>query len=74
MENFVHFLIASMKHFLLNEWDKQQAQKRGGGRKILSIDFAEADSRYRNEPPPTNDLRTDFRKTVGHDVARIAPT
>ena len=47
---FRSFLIASMKHFLINEWDKRQAQKRGGGKKILSIDFATADSRYRSEP------------------------
>ena len=47
---FRSFLIASLKHFLLNEWDKQQAQKRGGGKQVFSINFEDADSRYRNEP------------------------
>ena len=28
---FRAFLLASLKHFLANEWDKAQAQKRGGG-------------------------------------------
>ena len=27
---FRSFLLASLKHFLANEWDKQRAQKRGG--------------------------------------------
>ncbi len=59
---FRSFLIASLKHFLLNEWDKQQAQKRGGGRKILSFDFADADSRYRNEPAHANTSERIFEK------------
>ena len=29
---FRAFLLASLKHFLANEWDRSQAQKRGGGR------------------------------------------
>ena len=28
---FRAFLLASLKHFLANEWDKSQRQKRGGG-------------------------------------------
>lgn len=46
---FRSFLLAAMKHFLLNEWDKKQAQKRGGGRVHFSIDFPMADSRYRDQ-------------------------
>ena len=51
---FRSFIVASLKHFLLNEWDKQQAQKRGGNRNIFSIDYDEADQRYRNEPVHEN--------------------
>lgn len=47
---FRSFLLAAMKHFLMNEWDKAKTQKRGGGRQPLSLDFAEADSRFRREP------------------------
>ncbi|MFK7766232.1 MAG: RNA polymerase sigma factor [Mariniblastus sp.] len=47
---FRSFLLASLKHFLLNHWDKSKAQKRGGGRAPLSLDFNDADSRYRLEP------------------------
>lgn len=47
---FRSFLLASMKHFLMNEWDRTQAQKRGGGQRMLSVDFDEAESRLRLEP------------------------
>ena len=46
---FRSFLLASMKHFLANEWDKTRAQKRGGGKQILSIDFEDSESKYAAE-------------------------
>lgn len=47
---FRSFLLASLKHFLINEWDKGQAAKRGGGRTRLSLQFDEAECRYAVEP------------------------
>ena len=47
---FRSFLLASIKHFLINEWDRAGAAKRGGRVAHLSIDFSAADSRYRLEP------------------------
>ena len=47
---FRSFLLASMQHFLANEWDRGRAQKRGGGIALISIDDAEAERRYQNEP------------------------
>ncbi|VTR97889.1 rna sigma-24 ecf subfamily : RNA polymerase, sigma-24 subunit, ECF subfamily OS=Chthoniobacter flavus Ellin428 GN=CfE428DRAFT_4864 PE=4 SV=1 [Gemmata massiliana] len=44
------YLLACCNHFLANEWDRAAAQKRGGGRTPLSIDFAAAESRYTTEP------------------------
>jgi RNA polymerase sigma factor (sigma-70 family) len=41
---FRSFLLASVKHFLTNEWDKLRAEKRGGGKVIFSIDAAAAES------------------------------
>jgi RNA polymerase sigma-70 factor (ECF subfamily) len=35
---FRNVLLASMKHFLANEWDSAQTQKRGGGQARLSWD------------------------------------
>lgn len=41
---FRSFLLASVKHFLANEWDKSQAQKRGGGQVLIPIDVASVES------------------------------
>ncbi|MDB6033533.1 MAG: hypothetical protein JWM16_3871 [Verrucomicrobiales bacterium] len=47
---FRSFLLASLKHFLANEWDRKQAQKRGGQAKVFSLDAQTAEERYRLEP------------------------
>jgi RNA polymerase sigma-70 factor (ECF subfamily) len=47
---FRSFLLAAFKHFLANERDRARAQKRGGGRPVLSLDFAAGESRYGREP------------------------
>jgi RNA polymerase sigma-70 factor (ECF subfamily) len=43
---FRAFLLAALKHFLANEWDKSQSQKRGGGVPHLSLDWQSADSQF----------------------------
>jgi DNA-directed RNA polymerase specialized sigma24 family protein len=40
---FRSFLLASLKHFLANEWDKARAQKRGGGKPFISLDYEAAE-------------------------------
>jgi RNA polymerase sigma factor (sigma-70 family) len=47
---FRSFLLAAIKHFLANEWDRSQAQKRGGGKVILSLDGTAGESRHPLEP------------------------
>jgi RNA polymerase sigma factor (sigma-70 family) len=47
---FRSFLLASLKNFLANEYDKDNAQKRGGGHTLHSLDFASAESRMQIEP------------------------
>jgi RNA polymerase sigma-70 factor (ECF subfamily) len=49
---FRSFLLASLKHFLANEWDHQHRQKRGGGALILSLDDETAETRYLAEATP----------------------
>ncbi len=53
---FRAFLLAALKHFLANEWDKSQAKKRGGGAANLSLDWQTADTTFQvaavNEPGP----------------------
>jgi RNA polymerase sigma-70 factor (ECF subfamily) len=50
---FRAFLVASMRHFLANEWDRSQAKKRGGDVRHFSIDFSRGENRYLAEPADT---------------------
>jgi len=47
---FRAFLLTSLRNFLAGQWDQAKAQKRGGGRTTLSLDFAGAASRELLEP------------------------
>jgi len=47
---FRSFLLASLKHYLANEWKKANRQKRGGLVETISFDAAEAEERLRLEP------------------------
>jgi RNA polymerase sigma-70 factor (ECF subfamily) len=46
---FRSFLLAAMKHFLADEWDKSLALKRGA-RRVVSLDAELAESRFTAEP------------------------
>lgn len=47
---FRSFLLACLKNFLANERERAQAQRRGGGRKLIPLDDEEARTRYGLEP------------------------
>ena len=47
---FRSFLLTAMNRFLADEWDKARAQKRGGGRPLLSLSFDTAETRLSREP------------------------
>ena len=53
---FRAFLLAALKHFLANEWDRSQRQKRGGNITRLSLDWQTGDTQFQvaaaNEPSP----------------------
>jgi RNA polymerase sigma factor (sigma-70 family) len=51
---FRTFLLACLRNFLANEWDRAHARKRGGDEPPISIDEREAESRYRHESVDTN--------------------
>lgn len=46
---FRSFLLTAMNHFLVDEWRKLKAEKRGAGQ-IISLDGREAETRYGHEP------------------------
>ena len=45
---FRAFLLASLNYFLADEHDRAMAQKRGGGREVLSLEFQQAEGWYRS--------------------------
>jgi RNA polymerase sigma-70 factor (ECF subfamily) len=47
---FRSFLLACLKHFLVNEWEYAHAQKRGGGQQPIPLDGSEAETRFSMEP------------------------
>lgn len=47
---FRSFLLIALKRFLADEQDRAQAQKRGGGRSIISLDAIQAEEQYQLEP------------------------
>jgi len=49
---FRSFLLTAMNHFLVDEWKKARAQKRGGGR-VVSLDTHDAGARFGLEPVDT---------------------
>lgn len=59
---FRTFLLASLDCFLNDHWDRSRCQKRGGGQKIISLDGAAAEERYRQEPLDTQDPATLFQR------------
>lgn len=46
---FRSFLLASLNHFLSDEWDRARAQKRGHGQ-IVALDTDTAETRFAHEP------------------------
>jgi DNA-directed RNA polymerase specialized sigma24 family protein len=47
---FRSFLLACLKHFLANERERAQAQRRGGGQFPISLDAGEGETRFLLEP------------------------
>ncbi len=47
---FRSFLLTACKNFLSNQREKARAEKRGGAKAVLSLDFASGESRYQFEP------------------------
>lgn len=74
---FRAFLLTAFKHFLSKQWAKAKAQKRGGGRAPISLNFETADSTFRIEPASglTAEQFYDQQWAIallGHIVERLA--
>ena len=69
---FRSFLLASVKHFLTNEWDKGQAQKRGGGTPILPFTSKMRSTRFASNRP-TRQLPSGSLSGIGRRRSSGAP-
>ena len=47
---FRAYVLTLLKHFLSNQWERERAQKRGGGKAPISLDALPAEERYAIEP------------------------
>lgn len=47
---FRTFLLSLLKNFLINDWKRENREKRGGGQVVLSLDEDTAESRFAMEP------------------------
>lgn len=47
---FRTFLLTSFRNFLANEWDRERAQKRGGGYDFISLEYAREQDAASSEP------------------------
>jgi RNA polymerase sigma-70 factor (ECF subfamily) len=59
---FRAFILTALNHFLINEWQRGRAQKRGGDAQTISLDLAAAEKRFDLEPPDNSTPDKIFEK------------
>ena len=69
---FRHFMLASLRHYLSKEREKNLAIKRGGGTTVISIDARLAEERYGVDRSKRH-ARGRLRASLGADGARARP-
>lgn len=69
---FRSYLLGALKHFLSDQHDKARAEKRGGGRKLVSIDAAVGESMYCREPYTNETPERLYDRQWGMTVLNLA--
>jgi DNA-directed RNA polymerase specialized sigma24 family protein len=69
---FRSFLLTVLTHFLNDEWDRQKAAKRGGGKQIVSWDDLSAEEMYRYEPVDSSSPEKLFDRRWAFTLVRNA--
>ncbi len=59
---FRSFLLTLLKRYMIHEARKENAQKRGGGKKILSLDFESGEKNYSFQPVDDEDPDAIFNR------------
>jgi RNA polymerase sigma factor (sigma-70 family) len=60
---FRWFLLAGLKNLLCDERDKARRIKRGGGERVLSLDYQSAEAQYQLEPVEVNSPDQEFERS-----------
>jgi RNA polymerase sigma factor (sigma-70 family) len=73
---FRSFLLASLKHFLSNERDRESAVKRGGRVSIVPLEVETAEGMYQREPPDADTPEKVFERRwaltlLGRTLSRL---
>jgi RNA polymerase sigma-70 factor (ECF subfamily) len=69
---FRAFLLASMRHFVANEWDRRKARRRAGDLEALSLDFLVAEERFAAEERRERTPEAEFEHRWAHAVVARA--
>ena len=65
---FRSYLLGALKHFLANDFHRANAQKRGGGQRLVEWDALEPEARYALEPAEQTDADSLFDRRWALDV------
>lgn len=71
---FRSYLLGALKHFLANDWNRMQAQKRGGGQQLVEWDALDLEARYALEPAADTDADTLYDRRWALDLLERAVT
>lgn len=69
---FRSYLLGAMKHFLANEWHREQTLKRGGGVQFIEWDALEPESRYAHTPRSMDDPDSRFDREWALEMTSAA--
>jgi RNA polymerase sigma factor (sigma-70 family) len=69
---FRSFLLTAFDRYLINEWKRSTRQKRGGGRRPLSFDVEDLETRYRLEPVDARTPESIFERRWALTLLEVA--
>jgi len=69
---FRTFLCVALRHYMADEYDRASAQKRGGGRSPLPLDFARAETEISRVPAAKDDPEKYFQRQWALEVIKRA--
>lgn len=69
---FRSFLCVALRHYRCDEADRARAEKRGGGRPVLSLDFKRAETEFSREPASPDSPERTFQRQWALEVIRRA--